>query len=128
MSATARSANAASYLTHDSDFHRTLLLASGNPMLAGLADVVVEVLAGRTRHSLMPNVAEPEAISLHGVVASSIQARDGATAEEAMRAIVAESSAAVRAIQDTSAGSTAAPDPARSQLPSVLSGLSPRHD
>jgi len=47
-----------------------MLVASGNPMLAGPADVVVEVLAGRTRHSLMPSVAEPAAIHLHGVVAS----------------------------------------------------------
>src|SRR6476646_375914 len=113
MSSTARSANADSYLEHDSDFHRTLLLASGNPMLAGLADVIVEVLAGRTRHSLMPNVAEPEAISLHGVVASSIQARDGATAEEAMLAIVAESATAIRAIYDE----PVSPDSGQGQSP-----------
>ncbi len=75
MSSTSRSANADSYLAHDSDFHRILLVASGNPMLAGLADVVVEVLAGRTRHRLMPSVAEPEAIRLHGVVASAVQSR-----------------------------------------------------
>ncbi|MEP6560042.1 MAG: FCD domain-containing protein [Nakamurella sp.] len=118
MSATARSANAASYLTHDSNFHRTLLLASGNPMLAGLADVVVEVLAGRTRHSLMPVVAKPEAVHLHGVVASAVQSRDGAAAEAAMRAIVAESSAAVRAIYDQPAAP--ADLAARVPLPSVL--------
>ena len=124
MSATARSANADSYLSHDSDFHRTMLLASGNPMLAGLADVVVEVLAGRTRHSLMPTVAEPEAIRLHGVVASSIQARDGAAAEAAMRAIVAESSTAIRAIHDdpTPPGH----EEARIPLPSVLKAATGR--
>lgn len=49
-------------------------MASGNPLPAGLADVVVEVLTGRTRHSLMPNVAEPEAIRLHGVVRSGVMA------------------------------------------------------
>ena len=119
MSSTARSANAASYLAHDCDFHRTLLLASGNPMLAGLADVVVEVLAGRTRHDLMPNVAEPEAIRLHGVVASAVQSRDGAAAEEAMRSIVAESAVAVQAMQ----GGEDPPDGAmKDVLPSVLSG------
>ncbi len=118
MSSTSRSANAAAYLAHDCDFHRTVLVASGNPMLAGLADVVVEVLAGRTRHSLMPAVAEPEAIRLHGVVASSIQAGDGAGAEEAMRAIVVESASAITDIaggleaDDSSAG--------RDPLPSVL--------
>lgn len=119
MSATARSANAASYLAHDSGFHRTMLQASGNPMLAGLAEVVVEVLAGRTRHSLMPNVGEPEAIRLHGVVASSIQARDGAAAEAAMRSIVAESATAIRAIYDDPAPITG-DDQSRAPLPSVL--------
>ena len=125
MSSTARSANASSYLAHDSDFHRTMLLASGNPMLSGLADVVVEVLAGRTRHSLMPTVAEPKAIHLHGVVASSIQARDGDAAELAMRSIVAESSTAIRAIYDepvpaAGSGNGLAP------LPSVLSAARDR--
>jgi DNA-binding FadR family transcriptional regulator len=123
MSATSRSANAASYLAHDSDFHRTMLLASGNPMLAGLADVVVEVLAGRTRHSLMPSVAEPDAIHLHAVVASSIQARDGTAAEQAMRSIVAESSTAIRAIHDEPAGDEDEPG-SRAPLPSVLIGSS----
>lgn len=119
MSATARAANADSYLAHDSDFHRTMLLASGNPMLAGLAEVVVEVLAGRTRHSLMPSVAEPEAIRLHGVVASSIQARDGSAAEAAMRSIVAESSTAIRTIHDHPTEPDDI-DAARIPMPSVL--------
>ena len=123
MSSTARSANAASYLTHDSDFHRTMLLASGNPMLAGLADVVVEVLAGRTRHSLMPSVAEPEAIRLHGVVASSIQARDGKGAEQAMLSIVAESATAITAIHDKPAA-PGTDDTGRVPMPSVLIGSS----
>jgi DNA-binding FadR family transcriptional regulator len=118
MSSTARSANAASYLGHDSDFHRTLLEASGNPMLAGLADVVVEVLAGRTRHALMPTVAEPEAIRLHGVVASAVQSGDGAAAEEAMRAIVVESSDAIKII--SAEGGDNGAEPVRSPLPSVL--------
>ncbi len=119
MSSSARSANAASYLSHDCDFHRTMLVASGNPMLAGLADVVVEVLAGRTRHSLMPTVAEPEAIRLHGVVASSIQAGDGAAAEQAMRAIVVESATAITEIAgDEAAGVHPG---SRVPLPSVLS-------
>ena len=124
MSSTARSANAASYLAHDSDFHRTMLVASGNPMLAGLADVVVEVLAGRTRHSLMPTVAEPEAIRLHGVVASAIQSGDGAAAEQAMRAIVVESATAITDI----AGDQTSDDDrgSRVPLPSILTASRPR--
>ncbi len=119
MSATSRSANAVAYLTHDSEFHRTLLEASGNPMLTGLADVVVEVLAGRTRHALMPSTADPEAIRLHGVVASCVQGGDGPGAELAMREIVAESASAVQAIHTS--GEDAADAAARAPLPSVLS-------
>ena len=99
MSTTARSAHTDAYLNHDSDFHRTLLAASGNPMLRGLADLVVSVLVGRTTHALMPKVAEPEAVHLHGVVASSIQAGDGPAAERAMLAIVRESSTAVETVR-----------------------------
>ncbi|WP_111766552.1 FadR/GntR family transcriptional regulator [Nakamurella deserti] len=99
MSATARAANSEDYLRHDADFHRTLLAASGNPMLHGLRDVVVAVLEGRTAHALMPRVAEPEAVRLHGVVAASIQAGDPEAAETAMLAIVRESSTAVETVR-----------------------------
>lgn len=95
MSATSRAADSDAYLAHDSDFHRTLLTASGNPMLRSMSQIVVEVLAGRTRHALMPHRADPEAIRLHGVVASSIQAGDGSAAESAMLQIVTESAAAM---------------------------------
>ncbi|KAA0022593.1 FadR/GntR family transcriptional regulator [Antrihabitans cavernicola] len=100
MSSTARAADTDAYLTHDSDFHATLLAASGNPLLRGMSEIVIEVLAGRTRHSLMPHVAEPEAIRLHGVVASAIQSRDGVEAERAMREIVTESATAVASMRE----------------------------
>ncbi len=63
-----------------------------------LADVVVEVLAGRTRHDLMPRVPEAEAVRLHCVVAAAVQAGEAVDAETAMRAIVAESATAIRTI------------------------------
>lgn len=97
MSATSRAADSDAYLAHDSDFHRTLLAASGNPMLRSMSDIIVEVLAGRTRHDLMPHRADPEAVRLHGLVASSIQAGDAAAAEAAMFEIVTESSTAMLA-------------------------------
>jgi len=118
MSATAKAADHAEYLGHDIDFHRTLLLASANPMLAGLSEVVAEVLAGRTRHSLMPHVADPEAVRLHGVVASSIQAGDPEGAEEAMRSIVAETATAIREIHDEGGDADHPAGPA--PLPSLL--------
>ena len=98
MTVTARAANAEDYLAHDSTFHSTLLRASGNPMFAGLTTVVTAVLSGRTRHALMPIVAEPEALRLHQVVAGAVQSGDGAAAEEAMRGIVAESAEAVETL------------------------------
>ncbi|MFC0447550.1 FadR/GntR family transcriptional regulator [Rhodococcus jostii] len=100
MSSTSRAADTDAYLAHDSDFHRTLLAASGNPLLRAMSQIVVEVLEGRTRHSLMPHVAETEAIRLHGVVASSIQMGDPDAAEKAMRAIVTESATAVEQMKD----------------------------
>jgi DNA-binding FadR family transcriptional regulator len=95
MASTARSANTDAYLDHDASFHRALLEASGNPMLAGLADVVAEVLAGRTRHELMPAQADPDAVRLHGEVAAAIQRGDPDDAEAAMRGIVDESTTAM---------------------------------
>jgi DNA-binding FadR family transcriptional regulator len=50
---------------------------------------------------LMPHVAEPEALRLHGLVASAVQAEDSAQAESAMRAIVTESADAVEAMGQT---------------------------
>lgn len=100
MSSTSRAADTDAYLAHDSDFHRILLTASGNPLLRAMSQIVVEVLEGRTRHSLMPHVAETEAIRLHGVVASSIQMGDADAAEAAMRAIVSESATAVEQMKD----------------------------
>lgn len=97
MSTTSRAANSDAYLAHDSEFHRTLLAASGNPLLRSMSDIVVEVLAGRTRHALMPHRADPNAIRLHGVVASSVQSGDSAAAEQAMLEIVTESAKSIRA-------------------------------
>ena len=96
MSANAGSADESAYLAADTAFHRTLLAASGNRMLAQLADLVAEVLAGRTRNALMPREADSEAVRLHRAVASAVAAGDGEAAEAAMRAVVEESDRAVQ--------------------------------
>jgi DNA-binding FadR family transcriptional regulator len=98
MAAESRSADQEAYLAFDTTFHSTLLAASGNRLLAQLAELVGEVLAGRTRHALMPREAASEAVLLHRTVAESVAAGDAAAAEEAMRAIVEE---ADRAVQET---------------------------
>ncbi|MDH2425878.1 FadR/GntR family transcriptional regulator [Sphaerisporangium sp. TRM90804] len=83
------------YLEADIAFHRTVLEASGNEMLAALTDVVAEVLAGRTRHHLMPARPEPAAIRWHAEVAQAVQAGDPEAAERAMRDIVREATQAM---------------------------------
>lgn len=83
------------YLRADQAFHRTLLEASGNEMLASLGDVVAEVLGGRTHHGMMPHNPNPAAIVLHDDVARAIRAGDAAAAEASMRSIIDEASAAM---------------------------------
>ncbi|MDV6262695.1 FadR/GntR family transcriptional regulator [Rhodococcoides yunnanense] len=110
MSSTSRAADSVAYLEHDCNFHRTLLAASGNPMLRSMSDIVVEVLAGRTRHALMSRQADPEAIRLHGVVASSVQAGDGDAAQRAMLAIVTKSAASMSAASGVTPSPGLVPD------------------
>lgn len=83
------------YLLADQAFHRTLLEASGNEMLASLGEVVTEVLSGRTHHGMMPDNPNPHAIALHDEVARAVRGGDATGAELAMRAIIDEASAAM---------------------------------
>ncbi|MEU6701525.1 FCD domain-containing protein [Pseudonocardia sp. NPDC046786] len=101
MSKTARSADTDAYLEHDAEFHRILLQASGNPLFGALSDVVIEMLAGRTRHGLMPQVAATSAVQLHGEVAASVQAGDGAVARKAMQGILDETETALHLASGT---------------------------
>ncbi|GGL02203.1 GntR family transcriptional regulator [Sphaerisporangium melleum] len=97
MAVHGRAGDLAAYLQADIAFHTTLLQASGNEMLAALAGVVTEVLAGRTRHHLMPAHPEPAAIRRHAEVAQAVQAGDPEAAERAMRDIVDEATTAMLA-------------------------------
>ena len=96
MSVQAKAGDLEAYLEADVAFHRTLLQASGNEMLAALTTVVAEVLAGRTHHDLMPARPNPEAIRLHGDVACAVQAGDADAAATAMRAIIDEATTAMQ--------------------------------
>lgn len=95
MAAAAADLDLERYLSHDIDFHRTLLAASGNPLIAAHEQVVEAVLTGRTR--LLPFVPNPEAIALHRSVVDAVIGHDPAAAETAMGAIVAEAQEAMGA-------------------------------
>ncbi|MGN7248761.1 FadR/GntR family transcriptional regulator [Janibacter anophelis] len=83
------------YLEHDIVFHRTLLEASGNALLAGFAPFVAEALTGRTDHDLMPDIPEQGAIDWHVEVAAAIADGHPELAEETTRRIVTEAQAAM---------------------------------
>ncbi|WAC57392.1 FadR/GntR family transcriptional regulator [Gordonia sp. SL306] len=95
MAVHGRTGDLDAYLLADKIFHRGLLEASGNEMFHALAEVVYEVLAGRTHHGMMPDKPNPEAIALHDDVARAIRLGDPVAAETAMRAIIVEAASAV---------------------------------
>lgn len=95
MAVHGRSGDLQAYLDADILFHRTLLEASGNEMLGALADVVAEVLTGRTQHGLMPARPEQAAIRLHADVAQAVQCGDAAAAHRAMTEIISEATEAM---------------------------------
>ncbi|MGC4783295.1 FadR/GntR family transcriptional regulator [Micromonospora zamorensis] len=72
------------FLHLDIEFHRRVLLASGNEMFVRLQDLVAEVLTGRHKHHLMPHHPHEQALQMHADVAQAIQRRDGARARQAM--------------------------------------------
>ena len=95
MAVHGRSGDLAAYLDADIRFHRTLLEATGNEMFGALADVVAEVLTGRTTHGLMPLNPNPAAVRLHADVAQAVQSGDAQAAHEAMTSIITEATAAM---------------------------------
>jgi DNA-binding FadR family transcriptional regulator len=77
-----------SFLALDIEFHRLVLLSSGNEMFAKLNTLVEEVLTGRTHYGLMPEHPHNEALQLHVDVASAIQRGSGEQAQDAMLRIM----------------------------------------
>ncbi|MER7474948.1 FCD domain-containing protein [Micromonospora sp. NPDC000018] len=72
------------FLRLDIEFHRRVLVASGNEMFVRLQELVAEVLTGRHQHHLMPHHPHEQALQLHAEVAQAIQRRDGERARRAM--------------------------------------------
>lgn len=105
MEETGAAGDLAAFLEHDVAFHRTLLQTSGNPMFAGLCDVVEEVLRGRTDHHLMPPQPKPEARDLHTRVARAVASGDADDARTAMTALCLEVVATIAELGGESAPS-----------------------
>jgi len=78
------------FMVADVDFHRLMLKAGGNSMFAALADVVAEVLTGRTDHGLMPTRPMPEALDAHDGVARAIAEQNPFEARRHMEILVDE--------------------------------------
>lgn len=76
------------FLRLDVEFHRSVLLSSGNEMFLKLNDLVAEVLTGRTHYHLMPRYPDDVALQSHVDVAHAIQRSDGERARDAMVLIV----------------------------------------
>ncbi|MDN3312095.1 FCD domain-containing protein [Microbacterium oryzae] len=68
------------YLDADVEFHTTLLVASGNPFLAGLVSPITEVLRGRTELGLTPRRPAPGTVEDHIATARAIAEYDSHTA------------------------------------------------
>lgn len=85
------SGDAERFLACDIAFHDALLTASGNAMFAQLGTTVTEVLAGRTRHGLVPAQPQRSALQDHVDVATAVQRGDGDAAVAATSRIVRRS-------------------------------------
>jgi DNA-binding FadR family transcriptional regulator len=94
MTGLGRAGDVEGFLTLDVDFHRLVLVASGNELFRGMGDIIEAVLRGRTEHGLQPVHPHEEALSWHADVAASIARGDrvasGAAMESIMRRTIAE--------------------------------------
>jgi DNA-binding FadR family transcriptional regulator len=88
LESTATAKDLVTFLEHDVAFHHVVLAASGNSMFRQLSDVVAQVLTGRTQHGLMPPEPQLEAVAMHILVATAVDAGDAERAEQAMRGIM----------------------------------------
>ena len=104
--------NTQGYLEADIAFHSTLLRASGNPFLAGLATPVAEVLRGRTELGLTPGRPAAGTLEDHVAAARAIASHDPATASSRSTAHLetVRREVSTDASTDTTTDSTLDPD------------------
>lgn len=83
------------FLELDLRFHTAILHSCANEMFAALEEPIAEVLRARHERNLMPQRPRDIPVLLHLLVAMAIRDHEPATAESAMRQIVAEVQALV---------------------------------
>ncbi|MEO3924420.1 FCD domain-containing protein [Micromonosporaceae bacterium B7E4] len=98
MWAAGKAGDEAEFLRLDIEFHRQVLVDSGNEMFVKLHELVAEVLAGRYHYDLMPHYPHEEALQLHADVAQAIQRHDGERAKTAMVQIMEQAMTEMSAI------------------------------
>jgi DNA-binding FadR family transcriptional regulator len=98
MWAAGKAGNEAEFLRLDIEFHRQVLLSSGNEMFVKLQELVAEVLTGRHHYELMPHHPDEQALQLHADVAQAIQRHDGERAKDAMVRIMEQAIGEMKSI------------------------------
>jgi len=76
------------FVEHDTEFHRLILRASGNPLFARLSDVVQEALRERALQSLVHEPVNDRDVQLHIDLAHHVQRRESEDAWRVAREIV----------------------------------------
>jgi DNA-binding FadR family transcriptional regulator len=108
MWAAGKAGDGEEFLRLDIEFHRRVLLASGNEMFLKLQELVAAVLAGRHHYHLMPHYPHEQALRLHADVAQAIQRHDGERARDAMVHIMEQAFDEMKSLWEQ----TGEPDPA----------------
>jgi DNA-binding FadR family transcriptional regulator len=98
MWAAGKAGNEVEFLRLDIEFHRQVLLSSGNEMFVKLQELVAEVLTGRHHYELMPHHPDEQALQLHADVAQAIQRHDGERAKDAMVRIMEQAIGEMKSI------------------------------
>jgi DNA-binding FadR family transcriptional regulator len=100
MWAAGKAGNEAEFLRLDIEFHRQVLLSSGNEMFVKLQELVAEILTGRHHYELMPHHPDEQALQLHADVAQAIQRHDGERAKDAMVHIMEQAIHEMKSIRE----------------------------
>jgi DNA-binding FadR family transcriptional regulator len=100
MWAAGKAGDGEEFLRLDIEFHKQVLIASGNEMFVQLQSLVAEVLAGRHHYHLMPHYPDTQALQLHADVANAIQRGEGARARDAMTNIMEQAIKEMRSMWD----------------------------